>query len=77
VATSLHNLAKIYVSQGKYAEAESCYERSLKICEKEAGSEHPDVVCALENIAECCRKMGKYEEAERVEARVKKIRSNK
>ena len=34
IATSLNNLAGIYVSRGKYKEAESLYEKSLEIKRK-------------------------------------------
>ena len=42
VATSLNNLALLYVAQGQYAEAEPLYKRSLAILEKALG---PDVPC--------------------------------
>jgi len=37
VATSLYNLAGLYEAQGKYAEAEPLYKRSLAIREKALG----------------------------------------
>ncbi|MFM8922532.1 MAG: tetratricopeptide repeat protein, partial [Microcystis panniformis] len=37
VATSLNNLANLYCAQGKYAEAEPLFLRSLEICEKQLG----------------------------------------
>ncbi len=39
VATSLNNLAGLYQAQGKYAEAEPLYKRSLSIKEKALGPE--------------------------------------
>ncbi|MCK4403862.1 MAG: tetratricopeptide repeat protein, partial [candidate division Zixibacteria bacterium] len=41
--TSINNLALLYDSQGKYAEAEPLYKRALEIREKVLGSDHPDV----------------------------------
>ena len=40
LATSLNNLAELYRTQGKYAEAEPLYKRSLAIVEKALGPEH-------------------------------------
>ena len=41
--------------QGRYAEAEPLYRRSLAILEKALGPEHPDVGTALNNLAGCTR----------------------
>jgi tetratricopeptide (TPR) repeat protein len=41
VAQSLNNLAGLYDSQGKYAEAEPLYQRALAISEKALGPDHP------------------------------------
>ena len=51
VATSLNNLAALYESQGRYAEAEPLYKRALAIREKALGPEHPDVATSLNNLA--------------------------
>ena len=40
---SLNNLAALYRAQGRYAEAEPLYKRSLAIREKALGPDHPDV----------------------------------
>jgi lipopolysaccharide biosynthesis regulator YciM len=61
--------------QGKYAEAEPLYKRSLKILEKAFGPDHPHVATVLENMAELYKKMGKEDEVKRFEERAKKIRS--
>jgi tetratricopeptide (TPR) repeat protein len=50
VAASLGNLASLYRSQGKYAEAEPLYQRSLAISEKTLGPEHPDTKVVRENL---------------------------
>jgi len=52
------------VTQGKYADAEPLYKRSLAIREKALGPEHPDVAASLNNLAELYRAQGKYAEAE-------------
>jgi CHAT domain-containing protein len=51
VATALNNLAGLYRAQGRYAEAEPAYKRSLAIREKALGPEHPAVATALNNLA--------------------------
>ncbi len=47
LATSLNNLASLYKTQGKYAEAEPLYQRSLAIWEKFSGPENSFVSSAL------------------------------
>ena len=42
VAKSLSNLALLYQSRGRYADAEPLYQRSLAIYEKVLGRNHPD-----------------------------------
>ena len=41
-ALSLNNLAELYHTQGKYAEAEPLSKRALVIYEQALGPEHPD-----------------------------------
>ncbi|MEK6589626.1 MAG: tetratricopeptide repeat-containing protein, partial [Nitrospinota bacterium] len=64
VATSLNNLAELYVSTGRYAEAEPLHKRSLAISEKALGREHPDVAKGLNNLALLYYSTGRYSEAE-------------
>ena len=64
MATSLNNLAVLYRNQGKYAEAEPLYQRSLAIWEKALGKDHPDVATSLNNLAVLYHNQGKYAEAE-------------
>ena len=64
MATTLNNLAGLYVSQGRYAEAEPLYRRSLVIYEKALGPDHPDVARTLGNLAGLYRAQGRYAEAE-------------
>src|SRR5262245_16834856 len=63
-AIALHTLAQVYQSQGKYAEAEPLYQRTLAINEKALGRNHPDVATTLNNLADLYRSQGKYAEAE-------------
>jgi len=51
VAQSLNNLAELYRSQGRYAQAEPLYKRSLAMLEKVLGPDHPDVANSLNNLA--------------------------
>ena len=75
LATSLNNLALLYKAQGRYAEAEPLYQRSLAIREKALGPEHPAVATSLENYADLLRKTGRVSEATEMEARAKTIRA--
>jgi tetratricopeptide (TPR) repeat protein len=64
LATSLHNLAGLYESMGRYAEAEPLYLRSLTIREEQLGANHPDTANSLNNLALLYKSMGRYAEAE-------------
>jgi tetratricopeptide (TPR) repeat protein len=50
VATSLNNLAKLYESQGRYAEAEPLYVRAIAIYQERLGENHPHTQTATENF---------------------------
>ena len=50
--------------QGRYAEAEPLYKRSLATREKSLGPDHPDVAGSLNNLAELYQIQGRYAEAE-------------
>ncbi len=54
----------LYRSQGRYAEAEPLYKRSLGIHEKALGPDHPDVGTSLNNLALLYESQGRYAEAE-------------
>ena len=58
VATSLNNLAVLYKTQGRYADAEPLYKRSLAIREKALGPDHPDVATSLNNLAALYKNSG-------------------
>jgi len=49
-AISLNNLGLLYGAQGRYAEAEALYKRSLAIRQRALGDRHPDFAAAL-NVA--------------------------
>ena len=63
------------VIQGRYAEVELLYQRSLAIWEKALEPDHPDVATSLQNYAALLRKTGRTAEADRLEARAKAIRA--
>ena len=63
VATSLNNLAELYISKGNYSEIEPLYERALGILEKALGPDHPDVAISTKNLAELYYNQGRYTEA--------------
>ena len=65
-ARSLNNLAMVYHDQGRYAEAEPLYQRSLKMLEETFGSDHPAVAATLSNLAALYQDQGRYAEAERL-----------
>ena len=74
-AHNLNNLAEVYQSQGKYAEAEPLYRRALAIYQKVLGPEDPFVARSLGNYAILLRKTNRGAEAARLEARAKAILS--
>ena len=75
LGVSLNNLANLYHAQGKYAEAEPLYRRSLAIRETALGSEHPDVATTLESYAVLLREAGRTAEADGLEERARAIRA--
>ncbi|MBI3373930.1 MAG: tetratricopeptide repeat protein [Betaproteobacteria bacterium] len=64
LATSLHNLAVLNQSQGRYAEAEPLYKRSLGYREKALGAEHPVVATAIDYLAALYAAQSRHAEAE-------------
>jgi len=65
----------LYYKQGKYAEAEPLYKRSLAIDEKALGPNHPAVATDLENYAALLCKTKRVAEGKKLEARAKTIRA--
>jgi tetratricopeptide (TPR) repeat protein len=51
VVQSLKNLALLAEAQGRYAEAQTLYERVLAISETALGADHPSVATTRNNIA--------------------------
>jgi len=75
VAISLNNMAELYRSQGKYAQAEPLYKRSLAIREKALLPNHPFLAQSLENYAALLRMTRSEDQAAKLEARAKAIRA--
>jgi tetratricopeptide (TPR) repeat protein len=75
IALSLNNLALLYDNQGKYAEAEPLFKRSLAIKEKALGSDHPSVATSLNNLAGLYRATDREAEAEKLEKRAAEIKA--
>ena len=51
VGNSLNNLATLYYTLGRYAEADPLFKRALAISEKAHGPDHLDVSQSLNNLA--------------------------
>jgi tetratricopeptide (TPR) repeat protein len=64
IAASLNNLASLYSSQGRYADAEPLLQRALAIREKTLGRDHPDVAASLNGLADLYRNQGRYADVE-------------
>jgi CHAT domain-containing protein len=63
VASSLNNLASLYSSQGRYADAEPLYQRSLAIAEMALGRDHFHVAKTLNNLAWMYNNQARYADA--------------
>jgi tetratricopeptide (TPR) repeat protein len=61
---SVNNLAALYYSQGRYAEAEPLFQRGLRDRERVLGPEHPDTLGSVNNLAALYYSQGRYAEAE-------------
>ena len=48
---SMANLASVYFSQGKYAEAEALHSQSLEITRRIFGPENPDTLMSMNDLA--------------------------
>nr|MBP9089826.1 tetratricopeptide repeat protein [bacterium] len=64
VASSLNNLAELYRTQGRYADAEPLFKRSIAIRESKLGAEHPNVATSLNGLALLYKTQGRYADAE-------------
>jgi tetratricopeptide (TPR) repeat protein len=63
ISTSLNNLAVLYESQNRYAEAESMLQRSLAIKEKLYGAEDARLIISLNNLANLSEAQKNYDQA--------------
>ena len=70
-ATSLSNLGRVFDLQGKYADAEAVYRRSLDVRERVLGRDHPDVATVLNNLAKVLQELGKDQQLSVSEARAR------
>jgi tetratricopeptide (TPR) repeat protein len=74
VAILFTNLARLYLNQKKYAEAEPLYQQALRIHEQVLGPEHPTVAYQLRGLAGLYQMQKKYVEAESSFQRTLRIR---
>ncbi len=65
VAPILSHLAKVYVDQYRYEEAEPLLSRALVICEA-PGRDQSDLADVLNNLAVICREQNRFDDAERL-----------
>jgi tetratricopeptide (TPR) repeat protein len=64
-AASLGNVGIAYLSQGKAAEAEPLFRRSLTINEKVWGENHPELSVDLNNLGAACTEQKSFERLNR------------
>jgi tetratricopeptide (TPR) repeat protein len=62
-ATSLDNLAKVYLRMGEYTKAESFSLQTLEITRRVFGERHPDFATSLNNLGSIYCALGKFAEA--------------
>ncbi len=63
-ARSLNDLGVLYLTQGKYQQAEPLLQQALAIRQKKLGVEHPDTATSLNNRALLYYEQGRYSSAE-------------
>jgi tetratricopeptide (TPR) repeat protein len=63
-AISMHNLANLYATQGKYSQAEPLYLRAVAVLEKARGAEHPQTALARVGLADLYQVEGRLVEAD-------------
>ncbi|MFQ5956109.1 MAG: tetratricopeptide repeat protein, partial [Kiloniellales bacterium] len=76
-AALVDSLGVLYKAQGRYAEAEPLYKRSLATWEKAVGPADPNLAKALENYAALLRETGRGAEAFEMGARAIAIRAKR
>ncbi len=67
-------LAALYARQGRNAEAERLFKRSVATFEKTLGPNHPDLAGVLDNLAGLYKDQGRYADARQVLKRSMAIR---
>jgi len=63
-ATSLNDLAELYLKLGDYAKAEPLFKETLEIRRKVLGPQHPGTAQSMNDLAELYLKLGDYTKAE-------------
>lgn len=74
IALVSKNLAEVYRKQGKYADAEAMYKKSILIREKTFDSSHISIALVLEDYSSMLKELGRLEEAELLEERITNIK---
>ena len=74
VATSLNNLAQVYLAQHRDADAVPVLERSLQIQEKALDPDHPGLRRTLTLLSEAYKEVGRPNDAFAMEVRIKLLR---
>jgi tetratricopeptide (TPR) repeat protein len=64
VGITLNNLAGLYTSQHRFAEAETAERRSIAILTKASGPDHPALAASLNGLAQALRLNSRYVEVE-------------
>jgi tetratricopeptide (TPR) repeat protein len=62
----MNNLALVYLSQGKYREAETLSSAVVSFNDRVLGDQHPNSLTAMANLAAVYRLQGKYAEGEKL-----------
>ena len=63
ISPAVEILAWVRRYQSRYADAELLYKRSLAVCKKGLGPDHPDLAVLLNNLADLYRAQGRYADA--------------
>jgi tetratricopeptide (TPR) repeat protein len=63
-ASTLNDLAWLYLDQGRYKEAEPLYQRAFNIRKRVLGTKNPDTAYSLQCLARLYSNQGQYEQAE-------------
>ena len=64
LATSSNNLAGLYKSQGRFAQAQPLYQKALELRKRILGENHPYYATSLNNLAAFYYSQGRFEQAE-------------